>query len=208
MAICTHATLSVTPPRAVHGAGAGSSRINPQALDTPLEELRRRAGDAVHVSYTAGYDPCSCAHDAAAIDAAVAAAQSADRVVVLVGLPSAFETESCDREHMRLPEQMNMLVAAVAAVAADRLVVVLLGGAPVELPWLDGVASLLYMGLGGQAMGSALAALLFGDASPSGKLAETWPLRAEDCASHTNFARHPRQVLVCLIWRLHTATDP
>lgn len=61
--------------------------------------------------------------------------------------------------------------------------------------WADDVPAILHMGLGGQALGTALAALLFGDASPCGKLAETWPLRVEDCASHANFATHPRLVV-------------
>ena len=180
--------------------GAGSSRINPHRLDIPLDAIRHRAAAAaapIEVSYAAAYDHARCLDDPRAIEAAVAVARRAASVVCLVGLPSAYETEACDRDHMRLPRQMNELVAALAraVVAPARLVVVLHGGAPVELPWADSVPCILHMGLGGQAMGSALASLLFGDQSPSGKLPETWPLHVDDCASHANFATHPRQVV-------------
>ena len=65
---------------------------------------------------------------------------------------------------------MNALVAAVAA-ANSKTVVVLLGGAPMELPTCSGAAAVLWMGLAGQAIGGAVADILFGQASPSGKLA-------------------------------------
>lgn len=67
--------------------------------------------------------------------------------------------------------------------ANSNTVVVLLCGAPVECPWADKVKAILYMGLPGQAGGTAAADLLYGKANPSGKLAESWPLRYEDCPS-------------------------
>ena len=76
----------------------------------------------------------------------------------------------------------------------DRLVVVLQNGAPVELPFRDQVGALLETYLGGQAGGSAVARVLFGEVNPSGKLAETFPLRLEDAACHDWFPGEPRQV--------------
>ena len=80
---------------------------------------------------------------------------------------------------MRLPKGMNRLVAAVAA-ANPRTVVVLQCGGPVELPWEVDVAAVLYAGLGGEAGAEATVDVLEGAVNPSGKLPETWPLRAED----------------------------
>jgi len=87
---------------------------------------------------------------------------------------------------------MDALVTALAG-ATERLVVVLMGGSPVALPWVERVPALLLMGLSGQAAGSAMADVLFGAAAPAGRLAETWPLRLEDVPSTPHFAKHRRQ---------------
>ena len=176
--------------------GAGSSRINAAHLDAPLAAVRERFG--AEVRYAPGYDVeggKAPRDDPAAIAEAVEAAQAARTTVLLVGLPSVIECEGYDRSDIELPAQMNALVEAVAAAATPRLVVVLLGGAPVALPWLRRVPCVLLLGLAGQAVGGALADLLSGDAEPTGRLAETWPLALSDVPSTRNFARHRRQVV-------------
>jgi beta-glucosidase len=173
--------------------GAGSSRINAHQIDEPLAAIRAHVGGATEVVYAAGYDDV-CTDDEAAVAEAVGVARSADAVVIFAGLPSAREAEGVDREHMRIPEQMNRLIAAVGGVN-PRTAVVLMCGAPVELPTHPTVPAILYAGLGGQAVGGALAQVLFGGVSPSGKLAETWASRLEDIPSLSNFGKHPRQVV-------------
>ena len=85
-----------------------------------------------------------------------------------------------------LAKRMREEIAAdVAALKAESgvtpgLAVVLVGGSPVELPFYDKVSAILNMYLPGQNGGTAVARLLFGEKNPSGKLAETWPLRYED----------------------------
>jgi len=74
---------------------------------------------------------------------------------------------------MSIPENQNRLIEAVAEVQSN-IVVVLLNGSPVEMPWIDKVKSVLEAYLGGQALGGALADVLFGEVNPSGKLAETF----------------------------------
>ena len=172
--------------------GAGSSRINAHKVDTPLDALTAKAGGGL--VYTRGYDAATARDDTALIMEAVEAAKGARTTVVLVGLPSSYECEGYDREHIRLPAQMDALVEAVAA-ATPRLVVVLLGGSPMALKWAAKIPCLLLLGLPGQAVGGALADLLYGDAEPSGRLAETWPLRLEDVPSTPHFATHRRQVV-------------
>ena len=71
--------------------------------------------------------------------------------------------------------------------------VILSNGSPIEMPWLDQVPAVLETYLGGQAGAEAMADLVFGKLSPSGKLAETFPLSLADVPSQTNFANHPRQ---------------
>ena len=101
--------------------GAGSSHINVPHAVSALET----AGDAV--LYSRGYDAHSDVTDKAMLNEAVETAKKADVAVIFAGLPDAFETEGADRDHMRLPENQNELIAAVAA-ANPNTVVVLHGG--------------------------------------------------------------------------------
>ena len=172
--------------------GAGSSQINPTRVDSLLGELRHLAPDAT-VTYEPGYDSRGDAPDEALLDAAVRAAAAADAAVVVAGLPDAFESEGFDRSHMRMPESHVELIRRVAA-AQPRTVVVLSNGSPVEMPWVDDVPAVLESYLGGQAWGGAVADLLLGAATPSGKLAETFPLRVEDTPAYTDFPGDKSQV--------------
>uniref|UniRef100_A0A7S0JI70 beta-glucosidase n=1 Tax=Calcidiscus leptoporus TaxID=127549 RepID=A0A7S0JI70_9EUKA len=174
--------------------GSGSSKVNAYRLETPLEVMRDAAACAGEVVYAQGFDPVSAAPDSALISEAVRVAAAADVVVVVAGLPPAFESEGFDREHMRLPEQINELISAVAA-AQRNMVVALCNGAPVEMPWVQECPAILELYLGGQAGARALVDLLYGHACPCGKLAETFAVRASDHASHAHFAAHPRQVV-------------
>ena len=88
--------------------------------------------------------------------------------------------------------QVDRLILAVAA-AQPNVVVVLCNGAPVEMPWVDDVRSVLEMYLGGQAAAEAVVDLLFGEFSPSGRIAETFPRSASDAAAYTFAEDHPRQ---------------
>ena len=120
--------------------------------------------------------------------AAVEAARRADVAVVFAGLSEATETEALDRPDLNLPEGQDELIAAVAR-ANPRTVVVLNSGGPV-IPrgWLEAVPALVQAFYPGQEGGAALAEILFGDASPAGKLPASWPRRWED--SHA-FGRYP-----------------
>ncbi len=114
-------------------------------------------------------------------------AGGADHVVVFLGLPASFESEGFDRCHMDLPANQLALLAAVAGVHDD-VVVVLSNGSVVGMSgWQQQASAILEMWLGGQAAGGAVSDLLLGRANPSGRLAETVPLRLEDNPSYLNF---------------------
>jgi len=119
---------------------------------------------------------------------ATAAARKAKVAVVCAGLPDLYESEGFDRENLRMPEGHLRMIEAVAE-ANPNTVVVLFCGCVVEMPWFDKVKAVLYMGLPGQAGGAAAARLLTGQANPSGKLTETWPLRYEDVPSCATFGK-------------------
>ena len=105
---------------------------------------------------------------------------------VFAGLPDSFESEGYDRSHMRLPDCQNRLIREILAVQPNTIIV-LHNGSPVEMPWLTDVKAVLEAYLGGQAVGEAVIRLLYGKANPSGKLAETLPLKLSDNPSYLNF---------------------
>lgn len=158
--------------------GAGSSQVHPARLDTAVERMAERA----ELQFATGFALERGDVDAGLEAQALRVAAGRDVVVYFAGLPSALESEGFDRENLRLPANQLHLLARLAAArpAGQRLVVVLSNGGPVEMPWIDDVDAILEGYLGGQAGGEAMARLLFGEASPSGKLAETFPLRLED----------------------------
>jgi len=129
-----------------------------------------------------------------AMGAAAALAARSDVAVVVVGLTEEWESEGFDRESMRLPARQAELIEAVAA-ANPNTVVVLNAGSPVEMDWLDRVAAVLVAWYPGQEAGNAIADLLFGDASPSGKLPETFPRRLEDNPAYVNYPGESGHVL-------------
>lgn len=120
------------------------------------------------------------------VEEAVAAARTADAVVIVAGLTREWESEGFDRPDMRLVGRQDELISAVAAANA-RTAVVLNTGSPVEMPWVDAVPAILQSWYGGQDWGTAVADLLFGAASPSGKLPTTWPRRLEETPAFINY---------------------
>jgi len=165
--------------------GGGSSHIVPTKLDRPLEEMRKLAAGA-DIAYAQGYRLESDDTDEALLAEAKRAAAEADAVVVFAGLPDRYESEGYDRVHLQLPHNQNELIAALADVQPN-LVVVLLNGAPVEMPWVGRAKAILEAYLGGQAVGGAIADLLYGVTNPSGKLAETFPVKLSDNPSYLFF---------------------
>ena len=153
--------------------GGGSSKVNPAYTVTPVDGLKRRAGSGVTVTYD----------DGSSLATAAAAAQSADVAIVMVG---ETESEGLDRPTLALdapsaglvnvsvnPHQ-DALVEAVAA-ANPKTVVVVKSGGPVLMPWLSAVPSVLEAWYPGEEDGNAVAAVLFGDVDPSGRLPVTFP---------------------------------
>ncbi len=166
--------------------GGGSSHIKPTKLEDIVEEIEKSAGSAANVSYAQGYHRDKDTIDEALIEEAKELASKADTVVLFVGLPDRYESEGYDRMHLHIPENHQRLIEAVAEVNKN-IVVVLSNGAPIEMPWLDKVKGVLEGYLGGQALGGAIADILFGDANPSGKLAETFPKQLSDNPSYLFF---------------------
>ena len=169
--------------------GSGSSQVNPTRVEAPRELLEAQGEDArglVAAGYARGYERHGGTCDAL-IAEAVDLAKSADVALVYVGLDELAESEGLDRPHMRLPEGQDRLIEAVVA-ANPRTVVVLTGGASVEMPWADSVPALVNGYLTGQGGAAAMLDVLTGAVNPSGRLAETYARSYED---HPTAAWYP-----------------
>lgn len=158
--------------------GGGSSHVNSYKVTGALE-----AAEGLDITYAQGYSLDSVEPDQTLISEAAETAKAADCAVLFIGLPEALESEGFDRKDMRLPACQEKLVEEVAKVQKNTVVVVHCGGA-VEMPWINSAKAVIYAYLGGEAVGSATVDILFGDVNPSGKLAETFPLRLEDNPSY------------------------
>lgn len=137
---------------------------------------------------------CAAPIPADAIERASRLAAESDVALVFAGLSDEWDSEGFDRPDMALPGSQNALIAAVAA-ANPRTVVVLNVGAPVAIPWLEQVAGLLVVWYPGQELGNAVADVVFGDAEPSGRLPQTWPIRLEDNPAYINYPGENGKVL-------------
>lgn len=167
--------------------GGGSSHIN----NTWIESALDAAGDSV--SYAQGFHIDEETTDETLLQEAITLAKESDVAVIFAGLPDSFESEGFDRTHLNMPANQNELIARISEVQPN-VVVVLHSGSPIAMPWLDKVAGVLQMYLAGQASGGAAVNLLFGDATPCGKLAETFPLHLEDNPSYLNFPGNREKV--------------
>ncbi len=155
--------------------GGGSSHVNAFRVTSLLDAVK----GSPDVSYAQGYRILSDETDEALLDEALEAAETADKVVIVAGLPESYESEGYDRSHMRIPPCQNILIEKIAEVNRNT-VVLLYNGSPVEMPWADRVRGIIEGYLGGQNLGEANRAVLWGDVNPSGRLPETMPLRLED----------------------------
>ena len=168
-----------------HFQGGGSSHINPTKVAVPFKELQAQAGNA-ELTYAEGY-PMDDSFRQEMIDQAVTIAQGGDVAVLYIALPTFKESEGYDRQDLDLTRQQIALIKAVSKVQPN-IVVVLNNGAPVAMSeWMNDVAAVLEGWMMGQAGGAAIADVLFGKVNPSGKLAETFPLKLSDTPSHVNW---------------------
>lgn len=174
--------------------GAGSSKIHPIKIENPWDAFIEYGLDA---AYAPGYSLKNRNSNKALskkeideqeilIKEACETARDKDIVYLFAGLPEGYESEGFDRKNMCLPQEHNRLIEAVCQ-CNPNVVVILIGGAPMELPWIDKVKAVLLAYLGGEGMGKAVTDLLLGFEAPCGKLAETWPLSLKDTPCYKYF---------------------
>ena len=189
-------SIAVIGPNAVvaRTGGGGSSLVAPKYAISPLDGIRKRAGSGIEVKSALGVgmegeDPALDTAEARArlLKEAVDAAAHADVAVVVVGRYEKIEREDFDVKTMDLPAGQDELIEAVEQ-ANPRTIVVLNTGDPVTMTrWIDKTPALVDMWYGGQEGGAALAAILFGDANPSGKLPLSLPKEFKDSPAAANY---------------------
>ena len=172
--------------------GAGSSAVNALQVDTLLDSIKADDSGITLVGYASGFERQGAA-DAEKLEEAVALAKKADTVLLCLGLDELRESEGLDRADMKLAENQQQLLAAVAAVNPN-VVVLLSAGAPVETPWAGQCRALVYGALGGQAGAGAAADVLTGKLCPCGKLSQTWAQAHDDTPAKANFGGEGRNV--------------
>jgi beta-glucosidase len=168
-------TVAVIGPLAddkVAALGSWPGRGDPRDAVTPLEGIKARAG-SVGVLYAKG---CGIIDTASAGFAdAVAAAKQADVAVLVLGEAGDMSGEAASRANIDLPGVQPRLLEAIHATGTP-IVLVVMSGRPLTLPWAaEHVPAIVESWFLGVETGPALAAVLFGDVSPSGKLPATFP---------------------------------
>ena len=177
---------------ALGGVGAG---VKTRCEITPLEGLQAALGNRVKITYAPGYksfgredrykrlSPQQPA-DRQLMAQAVKAAKGADLVIFFAGDNREVETEGSDRKSITLPSGQDDLAVALAK-ANKQLVTVVVSGGPVDINTVDKVSgSLLVSWFNGSKGGQALAEVLTGKISPSGKLPMTWPKHLDDVPAY------------------------
>ncbi len=165
--------------------GGGSSHINPTQVDIPIKELQKLAGDA-ELSYAEGY-PADTSFDQELINVAVKNARIAEVALLYLSMPKMKESEGYDRSDLDLTPQQVALIKAVTTVKPKTIVILNNGSPLVMSEWINDTAAVLEAWMMGQAGGGAIADVLYGKVNPSGKLAETYPLKLVDTPAHINF---------------------
>ncbi|MES2221427.1 MAG: glycoside hydrolase family 3 C-terminal domain-containing protein, partial [Acidobacteriota bacterium] len=152
-------------------SGGGSSGMIAPYVITPVDGIRKRVGGHAQISYDDGSDPAKAA----------GVAKSAKVAIVFV---NTDDSEGRDRPNLELPNHQDELVETVTAANPNTIVVLNTGG-PVLMPWVEKLHGLIEAWYPGQEDGNALAAILYGDVNPSGKLPLTFPRTSDEIPTST-----------------------
>lgn len=166
--------------------GDGSAHVKPLKVDSPLEQLKKLAGAGMQIDYYPVFHADQPTVDR--LNYALEASQNADLVLIFAGNRQGIEGEFYDRSAITLAPEMERVISSIASQNPNTAVIVEAGSAIDMSAWINQVKVVVFAWYGGQAMGSALAEILFGLANPSGKIAETFPLKIEDTPA---FGSHP-----------------
>lgn len=164
--------------------GSGSSMINPYYYVSPKNAF---IDNGVNYDYLKGYKESELEPNRELIDEVIQYDKHYDKIILFLGLTDYVESEGGDRINLSLPNNQLKLVEELIKLN-KKIIVVLFGGGVIELPFFDKVDAVLNMFLPGQNGGTATYELLYGLRNPSGKLAETWPLKYQDVPFYKEYS--------------------
>lgn len=182
--------LAVTP----NVEGSGSGHMNGYIVDIPWEKICEIGKRNFALSYHEGYElvetipPTDKTADPLILNDLKESLKGKNLILAFVGAPYGYETEGYDRPHIRLPKNQQAMLDTITEVTKE-VVIVLTGGSVYDIaPWKDKVKGIIFAGMAGEGYGTAIANILFGDAEPGGRLAETFPLALENTPAYFDFA--------------------
>ena len=197
-----HSVIVIGPNAAVaRTGGGGSSLVAPQYSITPLQGIQNRAGQHLQVSYALGVgmegeNPTQDIPEAQLQlrNEAANAAAKADAAIVVIGRSAALESEGFDIKSLDLPSGQDDLIAAIATVNKNTIVVINAGGPVTMTKWISEVPAIVDMWYGGQEGGNAIADVLFGDVNPAGKLPVSFVRDWKDSPAYGHYPGEDLQV--------------
>lgn len=163
--------------------GAGSSSINPFKIENAYDNFIK---NNIEFEYSQGYERIESENDKNLREKAIEVAKRNKKVVIFAGLTENYESEGVDRTSLDLPTNQNKLIEEISKIN-NNVIVVLSNGSPVTMPWINKVKGVITGYIGGEAGGKAIVNCLIGKVNPSGKLAESYPLKLEDTPCFKNF---------------------
>jgi beta-glucosidase len=167
--------------------GAGSSRVTPTRVDNALDSLVSALPTEVHIDYAPGFSIEASSDDSLLRSRALEVVSGADFVLLFLGLPEGDEAEGTDRAEFSLPAAQLRLLDEILEIH-DQVIVVLSNGSVVEMnSWAHRPAAVLETWLGGQGGGAGVVDVLLGAVNPSGRLAESVPVRLSDCPANVGW---------------------
>lgn len=165
--------------------GTGCAIVHAKKVDIPFDAIQERCQGICQIDYAEGYAADGSTDDEL-LSRAIIAAEHADAVIAFIGAPLPGEDDDYNRKDMEFPAGHSALIKTLAQ-HNPRTICVFSSGDAVCLPWHAGIPAILATWYSGEAMGTALCRVLFGDTCPSGKLSVTMPERESDTPAYLSF---------------------
>ena len=175
----------------LQGGGSGRCYYFYDAIVSPLEGIKRHAGEKHMVSYAGGCmapNATDTTGNEALLHEALSIASTADVVILVAGLSGFNETEGKDRKNAFLPESQIRLIEEITKVNSN-IVLVMIAGSYIEFgKWIDRIPAVLFCPYSGEKIGNGIGEILFGKYCPEGKLPFSYPFRAKDYPASSLFS--------------------
>ncbi len=163
--------------------GAGSAKVNPYKLENAYNYFKELGYE---FDFAKGYERSISNNNDELLQEAVEVCKNNEVVLIFAGLTEIEEAEGLDRNSLDISKSQNKLIEEICKVN-NNVVVVLSNGAPITMPWKDKVKGIITGYLGGETGAKAIVNCIVGKVNPSGKLAETYPIKLEDTPCYNNF---------------------